>query len=151
MTENKFDYYYGAEGDQFSFIRIPKLMLFDPKFKDLSLGAKMLYGLLLDRMNNSIKHGWIDENNHVYITKPAGTDYSTEEENVSNSDELGAMLDNDSEEKEEELEVEEGLEKPKVYVRKDDSNNFGFTNNAFYLFLALLVVLLIIVIIIFVI
>ena len=67
MTENKFDYYYGAEGDQFSFIRIPKLMLFDPKFKDLSLGAKMLYGLLLDRMNNSIKHGWIDENNHVYI------------------------------------------------------------------------------------
>ncbi|MBE5849092.1 MAG: hypothetical protein E7298_02855 [Lachnospiraceae bacterium] len=67
MTENKFDYYYGAEGDQFSFIRIPKLMLLDPKFKDLSLGAKMLYGLLLDRMNNSIKHGWIDENNHVYI------------------------------------------------------------------------------------
>ena len=35
--------------------------------KDLSLGAKVLYGLLLDRMNNSIKHGWIDENNHVYI------------------------------------------------------------------------------------
>ncbi len=67
MSENRFDYYYGAEGDQFSFIRIPKLMLLDPKFKDLSLGAKVLYGLLLDRMNYSVKHGWIDENNHVYI------------------------------------------------------------------------------------
>lgn len=67
MSENKFDYYYGAEGDQFSFIRIPKLMLFDPKFSDLSLGAKVLYGLLLDRMNLSVKHGWIDENNRVYI------------------------------------------------------------------------------------
>ncbi len=67
MSENRFDYYYGAEGDQFSFIRIPKLLLLDQKFKELSLGAKVLYGLLLDRMNYSIKHGWIDENNHVYI------------------------------------------------------------------------------------
>ncbi len=67
MSDNRFDYYNGAEGDQFSFIRIPKLMLFDSKFSDLSLGAVVLYGLLLDRMNLSIKHGWLDENGHVYI------------------------------------------------------------------------------------
>ena len=67
MSKDYFEYYCGAEGDQFSFIRIPKLMLFDAKFEDLSLGALMLYGLLLDRMSLSIRHGWIDENNHVYI------------------------------------------------------------------------------------
>ena len=67
MSDNGFQYYTGAEGDQFSFIRIPKLMLLDPKFSDLSLGAKVLYGLLLDRMNLSIKHGWIDDDYRVYI------------------------------------------------------------------------------------
>ena len=67
MSKDYFEYYCGAEGDQFSFIRIPKLMLFDEKFQDLSIGSLMLYGLLLDRMGLSIRHGWIDENNHVYI------------------------------------------------------------------------------------
>jgi len=66
-NEQGFDYYYGAEADQFSFIRIPKLMILDPKFEDLSMGAMLLYGLLLDRMNLSMKHGWRDEMNRVYI------------------------------------------------------------------------------------
>lgn len=62
-----FDYYYGAESDQFSFVRIPKLLLNDPKFADLSYGAVLAYGILLDRMGLSIKNGWHDENNRVYI------------------------------------------------------------------------------------
>ena len=64
---NIFDYFYGAESDQFSFIRIPKLLLFDPKFSELSLGAVMLYGLLLDRMGLSARRKWIDEEGRVYI------------------------------------------------------------------------------------
>lgn len=62
-----FNYYYGNQADQFSFVRIPKLMLKDKQFADLSLAAKMLYGLLLDRMGVSMKNGWLDEENRVYI------------------------------------------------------------------------------------
>lgn len=63
----QFDYYYGAESDQFSFIRIPKLLLKDPRFMDLSYGAIITYAVLLDRMNLSIKNGWHDEKNRVFI------------------------------------------------------------------------------------
>ena len=35
--------------------------------KDLSSDAKVLYGLMLDRMSLSIKNNWIDEEDRVYI------------------------------------------------------------------------------------
>ena len=63
----EFNYYYGTEADQFSFIRIPKAMMTDPMFAGLSLQAKVLYGLLLDRMGLSVKNHWLDENNRVFI------------------------------------------------------------------------------------
>ena len=63
----KFDYYYGSQADQFSFIRIPKAMLIEKTFSSLSLQAKMLYGVLLDRMGLSMKNGWFDSENKVYI------------------------------------------------------------------------------------
>ena len=63
----RFDYYYGAESDQFSFVRIPKLLLNEPRFQDISYGAKVTYAVLLDRMNLSLKNGWHDEKNRVYI------------------------------------------------------------------------------------
>lgn len=63
----RFDYYYGSQADQFSFIRIPKAMLTEKTFSSLSLQAKMLYGILLDRMGLSMKNGWFDSENKVYI------------------------------------------------------------------------------------
>lgn len=63
----KFEYYYGSQADQFSFIRIPKAMLTEKTFSSLSLQAKMLYGILLDRMGLSMKNGWFDAENKVYI------------------------------------------------------------------------------------
>ena len=63
----KFKYFYGAEADQFSFYRIPKALFTDSYFKDLSSDAKILYGLMLDRMSLSIKNQWFDENNRAYI------------------------------------------------------------------------------------
>jgi len=63
----KFNYYYGKEAEQFSFFRIPKLLFTDPIFAKLSSDAKVLYGILLDRMNLSMKNNWIDEENKVYI------------------------------------------------------------------------------------
>ncbi|XVG95672.1 replication initiator protein A [Eubacteriales bacterium KG125] len=63
----KFNYYYGKEAEQFSFFRIPKLLFTDPIFSKLSSDAKVLYGILLDRVNLSMKNNWIDEENKVYI------------------------------------------------------------------------------------
>ena len=40
----EFNYYYGSQADQFSFIRIPKVMLTEELFSDLSIPAKVLYG-----------------------------------------------------------------------------------------------------------
>ena len=63
----KFNYYYGKEAESFSFFRIPKLLFTDPIFAKLSSDAKVLYGILLDRMNLSMKNNWIDEENKVYL------------------------------------------------------------------------------------
>ena len=67
MERLEFDYYYGNESEQFNFYRIPKMLFTDRRFAKLSVEAKVLYGLLLDRMCLSFKNGWIDEDNHVYI------------------------------------------------------------------------------------
>lgn len=63
----KFDYYYGVEAEQFSFYRVPRLLIKDERFKGLSSDAKLLYGLMLDRMALSMKNGWIDGQNRAYI------------------------------------------------------------------------------------
>ena len=63
----KFDYYYGIEAEQFSFYRVPRLLIKDERFKGLSSDAKLLYGLMLDRMSLSMKNGWLDDENRAYI------------------------------------------------------------------------------------
>ena len=42
-------------------------MIKDEQFKGLSSDAKLLYGLMLDRMSLSMKNGWLDEENRAYI------------------------------------------------------------------------------------
>ena len=37
------NYYYGNEADQYSFYRIPKILLTDRRYKGVSLEAKVLY------------------------------------------------------------------------------------------------------------
>ena len=69
--KTEFDYYYGAEAEQFSFVKIPKVLFSDKKhFGKLSIGAKMMYGLLLDRMSLSRRNNWFDNQNRVYIVFP---------------------------------------------------------------------------------
>lgn len=67
MTDLTFDYYYGVQAEQFAFYRIPRLLIKDEHFKDLSSDAKLLYGLMLDRMTLSMKNHWLDEENRAYI------------------------------------------------------------------------------------
>ena len=51
-----FSYFYGQEADMLSFYRIPKLLFTNDYFRELSTEAKVLYGLMLDRMSLSIKN-----------------------------------------------------------------------------------------------
>ena len=68
MKQNvKFDYYYGMQAETHSFYRIPKILFTSPYFKALSCEAKVLYGLMLDRMSLSLKNKWFDEQSRVYI------------------------------------------------------------------------------------
>lgn len=67
MQELQFDYYRGMEAEQYTFYRIPKVLFTAECFKSLSCEAKVLYGLLLDRMSLSIKNRWFDEEDRVYI------------------------------------------------------------------------------------
>ena len=62
-TVNK--YFKISDAKNFAFYKAPKA-LFEEKYKSVSTDAKMLYGLLLDRMHLSVKNGWIDNQGRVY-------------------------------------------------------------------------------------
>ena len=70
------DYYYGIEAEQFSFYRVPRLLIKDERYRGLSSDAKLLYGLMLDRMSLSMKNGWLDDKNRACLlyTSPSPRD-----------------------------------------------------------------------------
>ena len=59
-------YFTVSESEQFAFYKVPKVLFTDEKYKTVSTDAKMLYGLLLDRMYLSVKNGWVDKQGRVY-------------------------------------------------------------------------------------
>ena len=67
LNSHQFDYYYGNQAEQFTFYRIPKRLFTDAAFTDLSSDAKVLYGLMLDRMSLSLSNEWKDDQNRVFI------------------------------------------------------------------------------------
>lgn len=64
-----YDYFYGAQADQFSFIRVPTVLFSDEQFKNISPEAKILYGILLKRMDLSAKNGWFDDQGRVSMIR----------------------------------------------------------------------------------
>ena len=62
-----YDYFYGLQAEQFSFYRVPKALFTDAHLCGLSTDAKLLYGILLDRMYLSARNGWQDKESRVYI------------------------------------------------------------------------------------
>lgn len=64
------NYFCGTQANQYAFVKIPKLLMIDEHFSHLSTDAKILYGLLLDRMGLSLKNKWIDHKNRVYVIYP---------------------------------------------------------------------------------
>lgn len=63
----QFDYFYPEQVDPYPFYRIPKIFFSDKRFQELSPEAKILYGLMLDRVSLSLKNKWIDKKQRVYI------------------------------------------------------------------------------------
>ena len=59
-------YFTVSESEQFAFYKVPKVLFTDEKYRAVSTDAKMLYGLLLDRMYLSVKNGWVDKQCRVY-------------------------------------------------------------------------------------
>ena len=51
-----FKYMYGKQADQYSFIHIPKILVTEKIFTGITIHAKVLYGLLLDRMGMAVKN-----------------------------------------------------------------------------------------------
>lgn len=62
-----FDYFYPEGADQFTFYRIPKRLFTDADLKSMSNGSKILYGLLLDRVDLSVRNKWMDERRRIYV------------------------------------------------------------------------------------
>ena len=65
--ENRYDYYYGQEAEQFRYYQIPKELLDNPEFSSLSLDSKLLYAVLRDRMQLSRANSWVDKSQRIYI------------------------------------------------------------------------------------
>ena len=63
----QYEYFYGAQAEQFSFYRIPKALFTEPNFRELSTDAKVLYGILLHLFSLSLKIHWLDAQNMVHI------------------------------------------------------------------------------------
>ena len=55
--------------DNEAFLKMPKV-LFADEYKDLSAEAKLLYGLMLDRMNLSAINGWCDKTERSLFFTP---------------------------------------------------------------------------------
>lgn len=62
-----FDYFYEEQSESYSFYRIPKMLFTEEIFEALSTDAKVLYGLLLDRISLSRDNGWMDDEGRVYV------------------------------------------------------------------------------------
>ena len=62
-----YDYFYGQQAEMFTFYRVPKVLFTEDCFWNVSTDAKLLYGILLDRMNLSARNGWPDKEGRVYI------------------------------------------------------------------------------------
>ena len=63
----EFDYFYGEQSDQFAFYRTPKVFYTDDRFRGLSSDAKILYGILLDRVSLSSQNNWRDDAGRVFV------------------------------------------------------------------------------------
>jgi len=60
-------FYKKREEVTFRFYQVPKALFKNPIYKGLSMGAKLMYSILRDRLDVSIKNEWEDEKGYIYL------------------------------------------------------------------------------------
>lgn len=113
-------YFSNGETVNFSFFRIPRALVKDDRFRELSTDSKLLYGLMLDRMGLSLKNNWQDAEGRTFI-------YFTLEEiqtTLSCGHNKAVRLMAELEQYDLIKRVKQGQGKPaKIYVKKIDDND----------------------------
>lgn len=61
------EYFHVGDEYEFSFYRLPKELIRDPAWQDITMEAKVLYGCMLDRHELSAKNDWHDEEGRIFI------------------------------------------------------------------------------------
>lgn len=121
-----------------TFYKLPTALFENPKYKDLSNDAKLLYSLVLDRITLSVKNkkGWIDKNDNIYCYFTN----KTAQELLNRSERVIIKLKKELHEAGLLLEQRQGLTKPnRIYIfkpqncqkskhRTDDKEVLNFTN-----------------------
>ncbi len=51
-------------------LNVPKVLFYDKQYEDLSMDAKLIYALLLDRKEMAIRNEWVDEYGDTYVIYP---------------------------------------------------------------------------------
>src|SRR3972149_9846233 len=60
-------FYTAREEVTIRFYQVPKALFKNPKYKGLSLGPRLMYSILRDRLDLSIKNNWKDEKDYIYL------------------------------------------------------------------------------------
>ena len=60
-------FYTEKEEVTLRFYQTPKALFKNPRYRGLSLGPKLMYSILRDRLDLSIKNNWKDENGFIYL------------------------------------------------------------------------------------
>jgi len=60
-------FYTEKEEVTLRFYQVPKALFKNPRYKGLSLGPKLMYPILRDRLDLSIKNNWKDEKGYIYL------------------------------------------------------------------------------------
>jgi TfoX/Sxy family transcriptional regulator of competence genes len=60
-------FYTEKEEVTLRFYQVPKALFKNARYRGLSLGPKLMYSILRDRLNVSIKNNWKDENGFIYL------------------------------------------------------------------------------------
>lgn len=65
--------YFDHELPRETFLRLPKILYYNPYFDSMCNDAKVLYAFLLERTGLSLKNGWKDANGNYFVTMPVAT------------------------------------------------------------------------------
>ncbi|SKC04100.1 Replication initiator protein A (RepA) N-terminus [Lachnospiraceae bacterium] len=66
-SEIAIEYFGGSNVNKYVFGKYPKNIIKNEYFSELSIAAKLLYILMIERASVSLKNNWFDEQKRVYI------------------------------------------------------------------------------------